>query len=116
MNPRNLVIVALILVGVFSVAFILLPSGPDMPGVGDEYGDSYGGGDFSGVGDSSGNGESGSSGSGSSGTANGRSGRAGDGSFGDSGSGSGFDRNGDQGIGDRPGLNRGQGSGRRSYR
>jgi len=111
-NPRNLVIVALILVGVFSVAFILLPSGPDMPGMGDEYGDSYGGGDFSGVGGSSGNGESGSSGSGSSGTADGRSGRAGAGSFGDSGSGSGLDRNGGQGIGDRPGLNRGQGSGR----
>lgn len=107
MNPKNLVIVALILVGVFSVAFILLPSGPDMPGVGNEYGDSYGGGDFSGVGGSSGKGESGSSV-----TANGRSGRVGDGSFGDSSSGSGLDRNGGQGIGDRPGLNRGQGNGR----
>ena len=42
-NPRNLVIVALILVGVVSVASLMLPSGPGLTGVeGDFVGEERG--------------------------------------------------------------------------
>lgn len=110
MNPRNLVIVALILIGVVSIAVLLLPSDPGMPGMGGEYGDNVGGSDFSGTGSSSNSGSGDTSGNGSSDPKG--SGRVGDGTSGGSESGSGFGRSGSQGIGDRPDVNGGQRNGR----
>ena len=111
MNPRNLVIVALILVGVISVAALLLPSGPGLSGVGGEYGDTLGGPGFS----------EGRTGDGSSGKGSGSdssSGRVGANGNRNSDGASAFGRNGGggDGLSDRPGSQRSGGNGRNDNR
>lgn len=96
MNPRNLVIVALILVGVVSVASLMLPSGPGLTGVEGDFVGEGSGTDFSGSGSSSrkGNGTSGSGGDSSG------SGQRGESSRGSSSAKD--DRSGTDGLDDRP--------------
>ncbi len=96
MNPRNLVIVALILVGVVSVASLMLPSGPGLSGIEEESFGDGGGMGFSKDGSASGrgNGSSGS-GEGSSGSEQ----RGGNSSGSSATNGNGF---GGEGLGGRP--------------